>query len=64
MAMLAMVCSCGQRGQVSTYDVVNEVIMSRRSIRSYKQVPVGRDTLEMILRAGINAPNGMNKQSW
>ena len=45
MAMLAMVCSCGQRGQVSTYDVVNEVIMSRRSIRSYKQVPVGRDTL-------------------
>lgn len=63
-AMLAMACSCGQQGQISTYDAVNEVIMSRRSIRSYKQVPVGRDTLEMILRAGINAPNGMNKQSW
>lgn len=36
--------------------------MGRRSIRKYKSVSVGRDTLEMILQAGINAPNGMNKQ--
>lgn len=41
-----------------------ETIMSRRSIRNYKQVPVGRDTLDKIMECGINAPSGMNKQSW
>ena len=25
---------------------------------------VARDTMELILKAGINAPNGQNKQSW
>lgn len=50
--------------QKSVSETVNEVIMSRRSIRKYKPVPVGRDTLEHILLAGINAPSGLNKQSW
>ena len=38
--------------------------MARRSIRKYKSTPVGRDTLNMILECGINAPNGQNRQSW
>lgn len=38
--------------------------MSRRSIRNYKQIPVSRDTMQAILKAGINAPNGQNRQSW
>lgn len=41
-----------------------ETIMARRSIRQYKDIPVGRDTLEIIMECGINAPNGQNKQSW
>ena len=41
-----------------------ETIMSRRSIRKYKQIPVSRDTLDIILECGINAPNGQNRQSW
>lgn len=41
-----------------------ETIMARRSIRKYKNVPVSRDTLDIILECGINAPNGQNKQSW
>ena len=49
--------------QVETNEVV-ETIMSRRSIRNYRQVAVGRDTLNMIMQCGINAPNGQNKQSW
>ena len=49
---------CGQKNGTI------ETIMSRRSIRNYKQVPVGRDTLNKIMECGINAPNGMNKQSW
>ncbi len=39
-------------------------IMARRSIRQYKPQIVGRDTLETILKCGINAPNGQNLQSW
>lgn len=43
---------------------VIENIMARRSIRQYKQQPVARDTMKVILECGINAPNGQNKQSW
>jgi nitroreductase len=43
--------------------VVN-TIMARRSIRKYKPQPVERETMDLILKCGINAPNGQNKQSW
>lgn len=43
---------------------VIETIMSRRSIRKYKQQPVEMEKLQQILNCGINAPNGQNKQSW
>ena len=43
---------------------VIETIMSRRSIRKYKQQPVEQEKLQQILDCGINAPNGQNKQSW
>ena len=64
-ACLAMAVACNQTPQqeVETNAVV-ETIMSRRSIRNYKQIPVGRDTLNAIMECGINAPNGQNKQSW
>ena len=66
--------SCGGGAQKST-DSANEqsqanknqtieTIMSRRSIRQYKPQAVGRDTMQTIVECGINAPNGMNKQSW
>ena len=66
--------SCGGGAQKST-DSANEQsqanknqtienIMSRRSIRQYKPQAVGRDTMQTIVECGINAPNGMNKQSW
>jgi nitroreductase len=43
---------------------VIENIMSRRSIRKYMLEPVKRETMDVILNCGINAPNGMNRQSW
>ena len=66
--------SCGGGAQKST-DSANEqsqtnknqtieTIMSRRSIRQYKPQAVDRDTMQTIVECGINAPNGMNKQSW
>lgn len=45
-------------------NAVIETIMARRSIRQYKPQAVGRDTMQVILECGINAPNGQNKQSW
>ena len=43
--------------------VVN-TILSRRSVRKYKDNPVRRDQMDMILKCGINAPSGMNAQPW
>ena len=41
-----------------------EVISSRRSYRGrYKPVPVPREALTAIMRAGLDAPSGCNKQT-
>lgn len=67
-AILLLVASacCQNQAQSSgnNSDAVIENIMARRSIRKYKQAPVGRDTMNVILECGINAPNGQNRQSW
>ena len=63
-AAIAIACAGYAQEQRTIPETVQDVIMTRRSIRKYKPTPVGRDTLELILQAGINAPNGMNKQSW
>lgn len=72
-ASLMLCCSCGTQVQKeseatsaneSKENAVIENIMSRRSIRKYKPQAVNRDTMQVILNCGINAPNGQNKQSW
>ena len=45
-------------------NAVVENIMSRRSIRKYKDQVVDREVLKEIMLCGINAPNAINKQSW
>ena len=45
-------------------NVVIENIMTRRSVRKYQPQAVNRDTMQIILECGINAPNAINKQSW
>lgn len=49
---------------VAENNAVIENIMARRSIRKYKDQAVSRETMDTILKCGINAPNGQNKQSW
>lgn len=44
--------------------VVTDVMMSRRSIRAYQDSVIPRETLDEILRCGINAPNGKGLQSY
>ena len=43
---------------------VLSTIMARRSVRKYLDKPVEHEKLEVIARAGINAPSGMNRQPW
>ena len=45
-------------------NAVIENIMTRRSIRQYKEGPVARETMQTIMECGINAPSGQNRQSW
>ena len=43
---------------------VLRTIMSRQSIRKYLEKPVEHEKLEVLVRAGIRAPNGLNRQPW
>ena len=62
---LAAACSQQQNNvQKEDGNAVIENIMTRRSIRAYKPYTVARDTMQTILECGINAPSGMNRQSW
>lgn len=64
---LTLAAACAQQQNNDRTDEGNAVIeniMSRRSIRAYKPCTVARDTMQTILECGINAPSGMNRQSW
>lgn len=72
-AGLLCLSSCGGQTQQAQPAATNEAdstnqvietIMARRSVRKYLPQPVNRDTMQVILDCGINAPNGQNKQSW
>lgn len=39
-------------------------ILTRRSVRSFEEEQIKEEELKLILEAGVNAPSGMNKQSW
>ena len=45
-------------------NAVIETIMSRRSVRKYQPQAVNRDTMQIIMECGINAPNAINRQAW
>lgn len=67
--MTSMMTSCynaapAEAPEVNESEIVINNIMARRSIRKYKEQTISRDTLDLILKCGINAPNGMNQQSY
>lgn len=41
-----------------------QTILSRKSVRHFTQEPVSREDIELILRAGMAAPSGVNAQPW
>ena len=71
MAAAATLTACQESGKPvmnttanDTVGVVTEVMMSRRSIRAYKDSVIDKTTLDEILKCGINTPNGKNLQSY
>ena len=70
MAAALMLTACNdnkmqQTGtDIDSAKVMTELMMSRRSIRAYKDSVISRETLNDILKCGINAPNGKNLQSY
>ena len=64
-----MLSGCAQQSEQaspakSTEEVAKELIMSRRSIRNYKDSAISREVLDEILTCGVNAPNAMNRQMY
>lgn len=53
-----------EENQDTSKDAVIENIMSRRSIRKYKNEAIDSTSLKKILMCGINAPNGKGLESW
>jgi len=41
-----------------------ETIFSRRSIRQFTNEPISDELIELLLRAGMNAPSAANRQPW
>ncbi len=64
-----MFAACNQTNEQtssiqSSDDAITELMMSRRSIRNYKDSLISRETLDEILKCGVNAPNGKNLQAY
>lgn len=64
-----MLSGCAQQTEPSspaksTEEVAKELIMSRRSVRNYKDSVISREVLDDILTCGVNAPNAMNRQMY
>lgn len=67
VALSAVGCcasECGPKKECSKEEAVIETIMTRRSIRSYKEEPVCREQMAKIVQCGIYAPSAMNMQPW
>lgn len=48
----------------SAADAVLDNIFARKSVREYENRAVSKDTLELLVKAGMAAPSGMNRQPW
>lgn len=73
LSAVFLYASCGgenkssNEGSDSTSNATEAVIqniMTRTSIRQFTDQPVSKDTLDLIVKAGMAAPSAMNKQPW
>jgi nitroreductase len=43
---------------------MSNIFLDRRSIRKYTEKDISKETVEELLRAGMNAPSAGNEQAW
>lgn len=64
--LLSLSCS-NATGSASSPEEMNETlktIFARTSVRSYTSTPISKDTLELLVKAGMASPTAMNRQPW
>lgn len=54
----------GDNEAQSKEQTVIETIMTRRSVRDYKEEAVDREQMAKVIECGIYAPSAMNQQPW
>ena len=62
-----MFSACGQSEAAAASAAENatlKTIFARKSVRKYTPRPVEKQTLELLVRAGMAAPSGKNVQPW
>lgn len=52
------------QGESDATAAVIENIMTRTSIRQFTDRPISKDTLDILVKAGMAAPSAVNKQPW
>lgn len=65
IALLYITTGCSNN--TSTNEDTNqtlETIFNRKSVRKYTTQPVGKDKLEMLVRAGMAAPSSKDRRPW
>ena len=61
---LASSCCDGGKSESSAERSAIDVIMSRKSVRSYTDEPVTKEQMTTMLKAAAAAPSASNKQPW
>lgn len=69
--LLPLVATCGMSDTPATApssdagsQAVLSAIMTRASVRQFTSQPIGADTLDLLVKAGMAAPTAMNLQPW
>jgi len=63
-ALVRLVADAGSAAPADPKAIVLENIMSRKSVRSYTEQPVGRAQLDTLVRAAMAAPSGRDMRPW
>ena len=63
LLIITLFTASNLHGQISG-NCVTDIILSGYSERAYTSVPVTDQQLDMILKCGIKAPSGSNRQPW
>ena len=63
-AVVITAACCTSKAQDASGQSALDVIMSRKSVRSYTDQALSDEQIETLLRAAMAAPTGMNAQPW